>query len=449
MAAFGINSSLCLKDDRTMTAALRQFKSRKDRKAGKRRQDNKTWTIIMRIKTLVLPLAAIAMTAGVTPASAKDDTLTRLIKFGGVCPECDMSGKDLSGANIRGASFPRSDFSNVDLSEARISGSNFSRVILKRANLSDAEISGSNFVRVDMTGAKLEDLQASGINFAYAILNGVSGDSASLRGANLSHAQFLGAVMPDADLGRSNMAYADISGANLTGASLHGSNLTNAQFDSAKLRDAEFDNANLMNARFGRAIVHDASFDQSNLSGADMTKAKGLRQSQLDNACGTSATKLPKGLHIQACSTTKWAKRDADENLNYTYNFDFSDEDKEALRAATLMAMQKSRGVIEEARQAIISALNEQGLDSLNIDGDVTINGEHNRFSWRGLNGLPEQHQARTLARTLRTLERLKLDNKEDQKSLDKIKSSLEKLSKKIDAKAKQKITKKQLAGAE
>ncbi|OYW93374.1 MAG: hypothetical protein B7Z13_07515, partial [Caulobacterales bacterium 32-67-6] len=44
-----------------------------------------------------------------------------------------------------------------------------------------------------------------------------------------------------------------------------------------------------------------ASLDRTNISGVDLSRARGLTQSQLDDACGDNATKAPSGLVIRAC----------------------------------------------------------------------------------------------------------------------------------------------------
>ena len=90
---------------------------------------------------------------------------------------------DLSGANL----------SDADLSDANLSGAN-----LSDADLSDADLSGANLSDADLSGADLSD-------------------------ANLSDADLSGADLSDA-----NLSDADLSGANLSGANLSGANLSDA-----------------------------------------------------------------------------------------------------------------------------------------------------------------------------------------------------------------------------
>jgi uncharacterized protein YjbI with pentapeptide repeats len=125
---------------------------------------------------------------------------------------------------------------------------------------------GCNLFQGDFTG-----LEASGLNLARSRLR-----QASLSLAVMNRTNFSGADMRDVD------AY----GAVLGGASFAGADLTNASFVGVYLEGANFSGANLSGADF---------------SGAEMGTARGLTQGRLDRACGDSATRLPRGLHIPAC----------------------------------------------------------------------------------------------------------------------------------------------------
>ena len=102
-----------------------------------------------------------------------------------------------------------------------------------------------------------------------------------LRQADLSLAVMNRANFSGADL-RDVNAYGGVFG----GASFAGANLTNATFVGTFLEGAGFRGANLSGANF---------------SGAEMARATGLTQAQLDRACGDQATVLPRGLRIPAC----------------------------------------------------------------------------------------------------------------------------------------------------
>jgi len=152
--------------------------------------------------------------------------------------EANIPGANLSGANLRGADLHEADLNSAYLSGASLSGAN-----LLGANLSGANLTGGKLSRVDLTGADL-----TGANLGLADLNGAYLSSANLSGANLS-------------------------GANLRGADLTGANLRNANLRGANLSVAYLIRANL-------------------------TGAKNLIQTQLNEACGNNETELPEGLSL-------------------------------------------------------------------------------------------------------------------------------------------------------
>lgn len=81
--------------------------------------------------------------------------------YGGVCEQCDLSGRILIGARLSKALFNRADFSDAVLTRANASGSafagaNFAGADLRNVNFSEADVSGANFERADIRGAELQ-----------------------------------------------------------------------------------------------------------------------------------------------------------------------------------------------------------------------------------------------------------------------------------------------------
>ena len=98
----------------------------------------------------------------------KDETSTESGKAR--CVECDLSGADLSRANLRGAVLSRADLSRANLSRAdlygaRLSGANLSGANLKRAKMHDAKLLGAK-----LGGADLREADLSGQLLLLAIL---------------------------------------------------------------------------------------------------------------------------------------------------------------------------------------------------------------------------------------------------------------------------------------
>jgi hypothetical protein len=88
-------------------------------------------------------------------------------------------------------------------------------------------------------------------------------------------------------------AYLD--SANLSGAGLRGANLGGADLRFANLRFANLSDADLRNADLRFADLSNANLSGTKLSIANLSGAK-LTQTQLDEACGDTDTKLPEGL---------------------------------------------------------------------------------------------------------------------------------------------------------
>jgi len=130
-----------------------------------------------------------------------------------------------------------------------------------------------------------------------------------------------GVHCPGCNLFQADLANLTLSGKNLAGARLRQADLSTVvmnrtRFTGGDLRDvnayggvfggASFAGADLTNASFVGAFLEGASFAGANLSGvnfsgAEMGRARGLTQAQLNRACGDASTRLPRGLSLPAC----------------------------------------------------------------------------------------------------------------------------------------------------
>lgn len=124
--------------------------------------------------------------------------------YGGVCEDCDLSGRILAGARMTNSNFARSDFSNA---------------VLARADGSHSEFEGANFTQADLTRTRLIDASCPRARFERARLQ-----QADARGADFTRANFA-----HADVTRMNLEDADLSGADMRQAR----GLTQAQLDLA------------------------------------------------------------------------------------------------------------------------------------------------------------------------------------------------------------------------
>lgn len=125
-----------------------------------------------------------------------------------------------------------------------------------------------------------------GCNLFQADLSGLERTGQNLSRARLRQADLSLVVMNRASFAGGDLRDVNAYGGVFGGASFGGADLTNASFVGTFLQGARFAGANLTGANF---------------SGAEMDRASGLTQRQLDRACGDAATRLPRGLRIPAC----------------------------------------------------------------------------------------------------------------------------------------------------
>jgi hypothetical protein len=139
---------------------------------------------------------------------------------------------DLSGADLSGADLGDPDLSGANLSQARLFGAN---------------LSGARLFRADLLGANFKEASLGGADLSWADLTGTS-----LGGADLSRADLSGA-----NLSWANLSWANLSGANLSWANLSDGNLTLADLSQAKLDFTSLGDLDLSGVKGLSNVVHD------------------------------------------------------------------------------------------------------------------------------------------------------------------------------------------------
>ena len=140
---------------------------------------------------------------------------------------------DLSGANLSGANLNDTWMEGTDLSGANLSGANLTFAFLPQAKLTGADLTDAN-----LTDAFLWETGLGGADLTSANLSG-----AFMGYADLVHANLSGADLTGANLGKgedrtcetcpsANLSYANLTGADLTDANLTESLLDNAIFST-------------------------------------------------------------------------------------------------------------------------------------------------------------------------------------------------------------------------
>ena len=125
-----------------------------------------------------------------------------------------------------------------------------------------------------------------GCNLFQAELSGFEGAGRNFAGARLRQANLSLAVMNRTRFSNADLRDVEAYGGVFSGSNFSGADLTNASFVGTYLQGANFSGAALSG---------------TNLSGAQLDRATGLTQGQLNRACGDAATVLPGGLSVPNC----------------------------------------------------------------------------------------------------------------------------------------------------
>lgn len=174
--------------------------------------------------------------------------------------DCDLSGADLTGADLIDANLSDADLCDADLGRASLNDAKLLDADLSHANLCHADLCRADLSRADLSHANLSDAiltdailvnpVLTGANLIHAVLSAVNLSGVNLSDADLRRANLIQADLSDADLSRANLIQADLSDANLSGASLRFTNLRNANLSGAKLDNSFFTGARLIHTTF-------------------------------------------------------------------------------------------------------------------------------------------------------------------------------------------------------
>ena len=122
-------------------------------------------------------------TAGDTPPAGgpTEEELKSTVKWmARDCPDCNLAGTDLSGADLVEANLQGADLSGADLSKA-----NLRRADLRGADLENADLSYANMPGADLRDSDLSNAVLKGANLIRAKLNGAIIEGTDFEGALL------------------------------------------------------------------------------------------------------------------------------------------------------------------------------------------------------------------------------------------------------------------------
>jgi hypothetical protein len=157
-------------------------------------------------------------------------------------PPPDSSGREperstrpdvQAAATVVGRRDAERDIRHIDLTGAD----------LTRANLTGALLRDTDLTRAILFAADLGTANLTGADLARANLDSANLDSADLTRANLTRANLDIANLTRADLGSATLTYATLTYATLTGATLMSADLTGATLTGARLAGADLTDA--------------------------------------------------------------------------------------------------------------------------------------------------------------------------------------------------------------
>lgn len=233
------------------------------------------------IHIIKFALSALIATAISGSAHAQIRVDARIHSSSGSCSQCDLSNKRMNGVKLKNANFSGSSFNNSNLSGGNFEGSNltgthFRKALMYRIEGNNVNLNGANFSDATLTEANLGDSVFIGTDFKRADLT-----RGKFKGGDFRKTSFERAIASDVNFENTNF-----TGAKLDHINLHKANLQGAQFNEAT---------------FGNAILLEANLTGANLSDANMSQVQGLKQGQLDTACGNANTRLPYGFSVPYC----------------------------------------------------------------------------------------------------------------------------------------------------
>lgn len=181
---------------------------------------------------------------------------------------------DLRGADLRWARLSSANLAGAVFHQSNLSGAYFASTDLTGAFLRSADLSKAQFFDVRFTGAHLSSADLSGAMLQDAEMVRMSFDNASLSGANLVRANLSESILQDADLSTAALDHAKLSRSTFLRTDLSRSLLIGADLSGASVLDTDLTSAN----------IADANISGVQFSTSGQQPAKGLTQSQLDQA---------------------------------------------------------------------------------------------------------------------------------------------------------------------
>lgn len=182
------------------------------------------------------------------------------------CNDCNMSGANWAGRDMRNVNFTGSDLSHSNFSGTNFSGGTFNGVDFTGSNLSGASFRGARLTGCDFSKANL-----SGADFTGAILSGCqfSGTVFTPADARSVLDTCTGCDFSNANLAGDDLSHIHVKSVDFSGANLNGANLSNSLFTGVDFGNARMNGANLTNS-----VFNGCDLDGVDLTHVDLSRTK-------------------------------------------------------------------------------------------------------------------------------------------------------------------------------
>ncbi len=200
----------------------------------------------------------------------------------------NLSGAQMPGATLQGASFDHANLSGANLTGAGLNSSSLRFANLTNAVLYGSDLSNTNLDQANLSGAFLQEKAgAPAARLSGSFLRNVNLSQAQIGAADFANANFfssapLNAAAPCGTWSPSNCASA--TGAALNNADFAGAYLAGVDFGSATISGANFSNAYLVGANFAKAQIAGINFASAFLQGANLSAANITGNASFGNA---------------------------------------------------------------------------------------------------------------------------------------------------------------------
>lgn len=206
-------------------------------------------------------------------AVVRQEAVRRISLAGRDLAGADLRGAQLAGIDLTGAFLEHANLAGADLTGALCEGAVFAGACLDGAKFHGALLKKANFGEAQAIGTDFSDARLDDANFYKADFSNADFSRASLGACQALHARFTDAKLDGSDCQQGLFIEADLSGTSLQGATWY-----KAQFIKAKLNGSQARHANLKECLFADAEANGCDFSEADLRGviAVQSRFKGL-----------------------------------------------------------------------------------------------------------------------------------------------------------------------------